>query len=175
MVVYEEIYLEVCNYILYQGKQSYVWFSSTTQNGSDTHRFSNKVGLNDMYFLQSVNNGSVVIEFPISLLHLISIYFQTWSIPGTLLLGFVMNESLNPVNSAKLIWKNPAAIHEWQLKWRDFGIPSPCRNIRKCDKPVNYASHYGQWGHFFLACGQTNSMENLWIPWIQSSLDLFPK
>ena len=29
-----------------------------------------------------------------------------------------------------------------------------------CDKPVHSASHYGQWGQFFLACGQTNSLEN---------------
>ena len=43
----------------------------------------------------------------------------------------------------------------------------------KYDKPVHSASHYGQWGHFFLACGQTNSVDNPWIS--QSSLDLFPK
>ena len=30
----------------------------------------------------------------------------------------------------------------------------------KYNKPVHSASHYGQWGHFFLACGQTNSVEN---------------
>ena len=30
----------------------------------------------------------------------------------------------------------------------------------KYDKPVHSASHYGQWGHFFLVCGQTNSVEN---------------
>ena len=41
------------------------------------------------------------------------------------------------------------------------------------DKPVHSASHCGQWGHFFLACGQTNSVENPWIS--QSSLDLFPE
>ena len=38
------------------------------------------------------------------------------------------------------------------------------------DKPVHSASHYGQWGHFFLACSQTNSVENPFIS--QSSLDL---
>ena len=43
----------------------------------------------------------------------------------------------------------------------------------KYDKPVHSASNYGQWGHFFLACGETNSVENPWIS--QSSLDLFPK
>ena len=31
----------------------------------------------------------------------------------------------------------------------------------KYDKPVHSASHYGQWDHFFLACGQTNSVENM--------------
>ena len=31
----------------------------------------------------------------------------------------------------------------------------------KCNKPVHSASHYGQWGQFFLACGQTNSVENM--------------
>ena len=30
----------------------------------------------------------------------------------------------------------------------------------KYDKPVHSASHYGRWGHFFLACGQANSVEN---------------
>ena len=33
-------------------------------------------------------------------------------------------------------------------------------NSVKCNKPVNSTSHYGQWGYFFLACGQTNSVEN---------------
>ena len=46
-------------------------------------------------------------------------------------------------------------------------------NLVKCNKPVNSASHYEQWGHFFLACGDTNSVENPGIS--QSSLDLFEK
>ena len=46
-------------------------------------------------------------------------------------------------------------------------------NSVKCNKSVNSMSHYGQWGHFFLACGHTNSGENPWIS--QSSLDLSPK
>ena len=41
------------------------------------------------------------------------------------------------------------------------------------DKPLHSASHCGQWDHFFLACGQTNSVKNPWIS--QSSLDLVPK
>ena len=39
---------------------------------------------------------------------------------------------------------------------------SPCRNFSKfgqMQQPVNSASHYGQWGHFFLACGHTNSVK----------------
>ena len=30
----------------------------------------------------------------------------------------------------------------------------------KCNKPVHSASHYWQWGHFFLAFGETISVEN---------------
>ena len=41
-------------------------------------------------------------------------------------------------------------------------------NSVKCNKPVNSASHYGQWSPFFLTCGHTNSVENPWIS--QSSL-----
>ena len=61
-------------------------------------------------------------------------------------------------------------------KWLNGNVGHPAGtsvSSVKYDKPVHSASHYGQWGHFFVACVQTNSVENPWIS--QSSLDLFPK
>ena len=89
---------------------------------------------------------------------------------------------------SKFAWQLVSSCLAKKRLWRPVEVKATYRNCSefaahhpagtsvssvKCDKPVYSASHSGQWGHFFLACGQTNSVENPWIS--QSSLDLFPK
>ena len=72
---------------------------------------------------------------------------------------------MEQLGSHTLSWRNELAIN------RKIHPAGTSVGSVGYDKPVHSASHCGKWGHFFLACGQTYSVENPWIS--QSSLDLF--